>query len=107
MRDVIRLEQRIEQVEKLLNENNLSRNLKQNLLSLTEFNEILNIVDQFIQKSELTNPNTNRKMSTVDQEIVRRFSIISQNSQENEQIPKEAVVDLMSVSIKSNILNKT
>ncbi|OTF81678.1 hypothetical protein BLA29_012702, partial [Euroglyphus maynei] len=100
MKDLGQLEQHLEKMEHdLLNENKTRLQMKHRLLSLTEYKEILRKADQFFNEAQADGPSSNkammRRMSVVDPDLMRRFSM--QMHQPN-QIPLEPVIELVTMT---------
>ncbi|KAH9526658.1 Unc-32p [Dermatophagoides farinae] len=106
MKDLSQLEQRLEKLEHdLLNENKTQLQMKHRLLSLTEYKEILRKADQFFNEAQSDGPSANksmlRRMSVVDPDLMRRFSMhMHQPNQPNQlnQIPLEPVIELATMT---------
>ncbi|XP_027205722.2 V-type proton ATPase 116 kDa subunit a 1-like [Dermatophagoides pteronyssinus] len=106
MKDLGQLEQQLEKMEHdLLNENGTRLQMKHRLLSLTEYKEILKKADQFFNEAQSDGPSSNksmmRRMSVVDPDLMRRFSM---HMHQPNQIPLEPVIELatMTGSILAN-----
>ncbi|KAJ6217668.1 hypothetical protein RDWZM_008825 [Blomia tropicalis] len=107
IRDITRLESQLDKLEKdLINANTNQVNLKRRLLELIELRSILKHSDQFFAEAQAQDqPEANKKMmrrmSVVDPNLMRRFSMqISQASDGSQDIniPLDPVVDMFTLT---------
>jgi len=106
IKDITRLEGQLDKLEKdLVDVNNNRLNLKRRLLELSELRSIIRKTDEFLTEAEASGDSSSeankkmmRRMSVVDPNLMRRFSMQISHQSDSQQdiaIPLDPVVDML------------